>query len=234
MTIAAYFLNAKQPDYNFLKRYFWYAAFHSDDMLANTTQLQAHLTTLTSDTPEAIFGDFRLDKDALRRASYSTRGRLSRAILALLSSRRPRDWLPPYRDVVSDTYYMLTDKPNLHHIFPSKFIASNPGKNLVNVNSLMNIAYITQLTNNLISDKNPIDYVATLEKLDQSLDQKEFRAILQSQLVPHQVLDWARQSELPDDALDRFVDLRVELFIAELTSLLPNIPFKLFDSRQAA
>ena len=64
---------------------------------------------------------------------------------------------------------MLTDKPNLHHIFPVNFIASNPGKNQVGVNSLMNIAYITQLTNLRISDKNPIDYVATL-------DNDEFRS----------------------------------------------------------
>ena len=59
---------------------------------------------------------------------------------------------------------MLTDKPNLHHIFPSNFIATNPGKNRVGVNSLMNIAYITQLTNILISDKNPINYIAELDK----------------------------------------------------------------------
>lgn len=227
MTISAYFLSAKQPDYEFLKRYFWYTAFHSDDLLANTTHLQAHLTTLTSDKPDAIFSDFRLDKDALRRASYSTRGRLSRAILSLLSSRKPRDWFPPYRDVVSDAYYMLTDKPNLHHIFPSNFIASNPGKNLVGVNSLMNIAYITQLTNIRISDKNPIDYIA-------GLDNAEFKTILQSHMVPPQILEWAGQASLPDNALDIFVDLRVELFIEELTSLLPNIPFKIFDSRQIA
>ena len=61
-----------------------------------------------------------------------------------------------------------------------------------------------------------------------------FRAILQSHLVPPQILDWAHQAVLPDDALDRFVDLRVELFIEELTSLLPNIPFRIFDSRQVA
>ena len=227
MTITAYFLKAKQPDYDFLKRYFWYTAFHSDDLLANTTHLQAHLSTLTSEKPEAIFGDFRLDKDALRRASYWRRGRLSRAILSLLSSRKPHDWRPPYRNVVSDTYYMLTDKPNLHHIFPSNFIASNPGKNLVGVNSLMNIAYITQLTNIRISDKNPIVYIAELNK-------PEFRAILQNHIVPPELLDWASQADLPEDALDKFVDCRVELFIEELASLLPNIPFKIFDSRQVA
>jgi hypothetical protein len=226
MTIAAYFLKADKPDYDFLKRYFWYTGFHSDDLLSNTTQLQSHLTTLTSDKPETIFSEFALDKDALRRASYSTKGRLSRAILSLLSSRKPRDWASPYRDVVSDTYYMLTDKPNLHHIFPSNFIASDSGKNRVDVNSLMNIAYITQLTNIRISDKNPIDYIA-------DLDTAEFRSVLQGHMVPPQILDWAQQEKLPDNALDQFVDSRVELFISALTDLLPNIPFRVFDSRQA-
>jgi hypothetical protein len=227
MTITAYFLKAQRPDYDFLRRYFWYVSFHTDDLLANTSHLQAHLTTLTSGRPEAIFIDFRLDKDALRRASYSTRGRLSRAILSLLSNRRPKDWLPPYRDVVSDTYYMLTDKPNLHHIFPVNFIAANPGKNQVGVNSLMNIAYITQLTNLRISDKNPVDYVA-------DLDNGEFRTVLQRHLVPCEILNWAKEEELPVDAMDQFVDARVELLVEELASLLAGIPFKVFDSRSGA
>ncbi len=225
MTITAYFLKAKQPDYAFLKRYFWYVAFHADDLLANTTQLQSHLATLTSANPSAFFVEFRLDKDALRRASYSTRGRLSRAILSLLSSRKPCDWSPPYRDVVSDTYYVLTDKPNLHHVFPVNFIAENPGKNQVGVNSLMNIAYLTQLTNLKISDRNPVDYLT-------KLDNNEFRAVLRAHLVPPQILDWAKQEELSADALDKFVDLRAELFVEELASLLAGISFKVFDSRQ--
>ena len=91
----------------------------------------------------------------------------------------------------------------------------------------MNIAYITQLTNIRISDKNPIDYLAELDK-------GEFRRILQSHLVPLQTLEWAHDAELPGDALDKFVDLRVDLLIEELKSLLPNIPFGIFDSRQAA
>ena len=98
----------------------------------------------------------------------------------------PSDWASPYRDVVSDTYYMLTDRPNLHHIFPSNFIASNPGKSRVDVNSLMNIAYITQLTNIRISDKNPIDYIAELDK-------NEFRTVLRGHLVPSQIVDWAHE-----------------------------------------
>lgn len=227
MTIAAYFLKVDEADYEFLRRYFWYTAFHSEDLLTNTTQLQAQLTLLTSDRPEAVFAEFTLDKEALRHASYSTRGRLSRAILSLLSSRKPRDWAPPYRDVVSDTYYILTDKPNLHHIFPVNFIASNPGNNRLNVNSLMNIAYITQLTNLRISDKNPVDYMVALDKGD-------FRSVLNDHLVPCEILDWATKEMLPDDALDRFVELRVELIIEQLAKMLPEISFRIFDSRQSA
>jgi hypothetical protein len=185
MTLTAYFLKTNQPDYAFLKRYFWYVAFHTEDLLSNTTQLQTHLAALISANPELLLSEFRLDKDALRRASYSTRGRLSRAILSLLSSHRPQDWCAPYRDVVSDTYYMLTDKPNLHHIFPINFIDKNPGTNKIGVNSLMKIAYITQLTNLKISDANPIEYIA-------DLDSGEFKSALKGHLVPTKILDWAR------------------------------------------
>lgn len=91
----------------------------------------------------------------------------------------------------------------------------------------MNIAYITQLTNLRISDKNPIDYVATL-------DNDEFRSKLQAHLMPQQLLEWAQKATLPDDALDRFVELRVDLIVNELALLLPGVPFRVFDSRQGA
>lgn len=81
MTITAYFLRTEEPDCDLLKRYFWYTAFHSDDLLANTSHLQSHLTKLLSDDPGSVFDEFLLDRNSLRTASYSTRGRLARAIL---------------------------------------------------------------------------------------------------------------------------------------------------------
>ena len=165
ITIAAYFWANPYPDYDAVKKYFWYFSFHNDDMLSNTTHVRQHLNVLARNSaqPRRLLTDFRIDKTALRRASYSTRGRLSRAILAFLAYQRPKDWAPPFRDIHADFYYVLTDKPNLHHVFPVNFIAKHPGKNLIDVNSLMNIAYLTQLTNLRISDDNPILYIKDLD-----------------------------------------------------------------------
>ena len=66
------------------------------------------------------------------------------------------------------------------------------------------------------------------------LDKGEFRTVLSGHLVPLKIVEWAHEEALPEDALDKFVDLRVELFIKHLAALLPNIPFRVFDSRQVA
>jgi hypothetical protein len=88
------------------------------------------------------FPDFVLNKNDLRNSSYSSRGRLSRSILSLLSSQEPKDWKYKDSSVLKDVYYHLTDKPNLHHIFPLNFLDNFTDEIEVNKNSLMNIAYM--------------------------------------------------------------------------------------------
>lgn len=227
MAFAVYFWKRKEPDYESLIKYFWYVSFHTDDLLSNTTQLRSHLDVLskTNTNLASLLADFRIDKHALRSASYSTRGRFSRAILAFLSYRCPQDWASPFRDVHTSVYYVLVDRPNLHHIFPLNFIAEHPGKNEVDVNSLMNIAYLTQLTNLRISDENPLIYIS-------DLDVPGFDAALKSHLVPQQIRTWASQARMPEDALDQFVEARSEIFIDQLKESLSGIPFAAFDSRK--
>ncbi|MEH2385531.1 MAG: hypothetical protein V7K14_07020 [Nostoc sp.] len=60
---------------------------------------------------------------------------------------------------MSDVYYLFTDKPNLHHIFPVNFIKQSGIATQIESDSLMNIAYLSQITNWKISDKNPLDYL---------------------------------------------------------------------------
>jgi len=89
MTLTSYFFENTNPDYDFLKQYFWYYSTHNDDLLSNTTHMWNHIEKLTQkrngETPE--FDRFLIDRDKLRTASYSSRGRLSRAILSLYADR---------------------------------------------------------------------------------------------------------------------------------------------------
>jgi hypothetical protein len=88
----------------------------------------------------------------------------------------------------------------------------------------MNIAYITQLTNLRISDKNPISYIT-------DLDVSGFSDVLPSHMIPTKILDWARKAVMPEDALDQFVEARADLFVSSLKEQLVDIPFEVFESK---
>ncbi len=122
-------------------------------------------------------------------------------------------------------YYLLTDKPNLHHIFPVDFITNHPGSNKLDVNSLMNIAYLPQITNLQIGNRNPIDYL-------RGYDRDGFEQVLAGHLIFPEILAWARQDSLPETGLDLFINQRVELVIAKLREKLSGIPFDVIDIRE--
>ncbi|MBP8000884.1 MAG: DUF262 domain-containing protein [Chloroflexi bacterium] len=225
LTIANHFYNNPRPDYDFLKQYFWFISFHNEDLLTNTTHMRQQVIQLAqAKTPgSAQLERFLIDKDRLRTASYSTRGRLSTAILALLANQEPRDWENTDRHVLGDLYYALTDKPNLHHVFPVGYMENNPGSNKIDVNSLMNIAYITQITNLKIRARNPLAYL-------RDYDSPEFEAVLKNHLIPPDVLGWARDEEMPDNAFDIFINKRIDLFIELLRQKLTTMTFDVVDT----
>jgi len=227
LTIANYFYENKNPDYNFLKKYFWFYSMHDDDLLSNTTDIKNHIELMNKNKFENLyeFDRFLIDKNQLRNATYSSKGIYSRAILSLYSSKKPKDWKFKDREVVTNNIFISTEKPNLHHIFPLNFIENHPGNNKLNKDSLMNIAYLTQLTNLQISDKSPLEYL-------KDYDDEHFENILKNHLIPLEILQWARDGKMPYDALDRFIDLRVDIIINELKQVLKDIPFEIIDTRE--
>jgi hypothetical protein len=227
MSLVSHFYRNPDPNYDFLKRYFWYHSFHNEDLLTNTTELrqQVRLLEKAREPDRVHLGRFLIDRQQLRAASYSTRGRLSAAILSLYANQEPRDWREPDRHVLTDVYYLLTRRPNLHHIFPMNYINKHPGSNELDANSLMNIAYLTQLTNIKISDKNPIQYL-------REFDGPEFESVLATHLMPMDILAWARREEMPDNALDHFIEGRIDLIIADLRRKLSGISFDVIDTKE--
>lgn len=228
LTIAAYFFNNDNPDYSFLKKYFWFHSFHNDDLLSNTGDVNSHIEFLESQktTNGYTFARFLIDKETLRNSSYSSKGRLSRAILSLYASKQPKDWKYIDRNVIVDNFFFSTDKPNLHHIFPINYIAQNPGSNELNNNSLMNIAYLTQITNLEISDKNPLNYIQDYDS------NPEFEAAIETHVLPIELLQWSRLESMPSDALDQFIEKRVELVIEELKKNMGGVNIEVIDTKQ--
>jgi hypothetical protein len=90
----------------------------------------------------------------------------------------------------------------------------------------MNIAYLTQLTNLEISDKNPLEYI---KEYDQN---PNFESVIDSHLLPKQILTWARMDEMPSNALDQFMEERVELVIEELKRQLSGINIEVIDTKE--
>lgn len=228
LTISNYFYQNSNPDYDFLKKYFWFNSLHRDDLLSNTTDIKNHITFLNKEKnkEEYQFERFLIDRDTLRKASYSSKGVSSRAILALFATNQPKDWKFTDRNVIAENFFFSTDKPNLHHIFPTDYIAKNPGSNTIDNNSLMNIAYLTQITNLEISNKNPLDYICDYDK------NPDFPTAIKSHLIPEQILEWSSLPEMPEDALDIFIEQRIDLIIEQLKSKLNGIKFEVIDTRE--
>ncbi len=228
LTIANYFYQNQNPDYAFLKQYFWFNSMHRNDLLSNTTDINNHIGFLNKEknNEQYQFDRFLIDRNDLRNASYSSKGTYSRAILSLFANKQPKDWKYTDRNVIVDNFFFTTDKPNLHHIFPTNYIANNPGKNELNNNSLMNIAYLTQITNLEISDKNPLDYI---KDYDQNPD---FEEVIESHMLPTELIEWSRFDEMPENALDQFIERRVDIIINELRDIMQGVNFEVIDTKE--
>ncbi|WP_186146307.1 GmrSD restriction endonuclease domain-containing protein [Burkholderia gladioli] len=231
MTLAGYFFENDNPSNALLQRYFWFACFHRDDVLSNTTGMWKHIDRLRNGDGSLVFQDgFNLDRNSLRLTEYSMRGGLARTMLAFYAHHVPRDWAEGHAPVINKVYYTLTDRPNLHHIFPSDFVWKSNLDTKYRVDSLLNIAYLPQLTNLKISNKNPLDYLKDYVGL--SAEEREaFVAVLQSHLIPTSIIEWMEKlDELPQDALVRFVEERLDLVIAMLLKKLGSIESNVYDS----
>lgn len=231
MTLVGYFFENPAPSNALLQRYFWFACFHHGDLLSNTTGLWLHVHRLREGDGTAVFQDkFTLDRNSLRTATYSSRGGLARAILAFYAHHCPRDWAEGHAPVINSVYYMLTDRPNLHHIFPIDFVQGSNLNDKDRVDSLMNIAYLQQITNLKISNKNPLDYLGAY--IGTTPAQTEaFGEVLKTHLIPKGVIEWQNTlSELPPNALVTFIEQRLDLVVAALLKKLHGIEINVYDS----
>ena len=228
MSLASYFFKNDRPDYELLRRYFWFFSFHGEDLLSNTTHLRDHISRFreAKGGGDFNFERFLIDRDQLRKTTYSSRGRLSRAMLSLFANQSPRDWETPERSVLNPVYYMLIDRPNLHHIFPSDFCKKHlPSSRYAD--SLLNIAYLRQITNLHIRNRNPLDYM-------RGYIGPCFADVQRTHLLPDLLLDWANAETMPEDALEQFVEARLELVLRLLQKHLQGIKFEIIDTQSGA
>ena len=88
----------------------------------------------------------------------------------------------------------------------------------------MNIAYLPQITNLDISNREPLSYL-------KDYDKPGFETVVvPSHLLPAELLDWARQGQLPPNAIDLFIEARVEQILTTLKARLPGIQINEIDT----
>ncbi|MGI6366844.1 MAG: GmrSD restriction endonuclease domain-containing protein [Anaerolineae bacterium] len=224
LTLASHFYRNPSPNYAYLRRYFWHNVCSTTDWLRDTTGIRQHVALLEqARTGEPPLPTFVIDRESLRATRYRRSNRLATGILCLLANQQPHDWREVEKQVLNDVYYRLVDTPNLHHVFPTNFLASLPNGQRLQGDSMLNIVYLSQLTNLKISDTNPMLYL-------RELDRPGFDAVLREHLVPLEVLQWARAGQMPDDALHRFLEARIDLIIEVLRTKLEGVPFQVIDT----
>jgi hypothetical protein len=106
------------------------------------------------------------------------------------------------------------------------YIEKNPGTNRVDCNSLMNIAYLAALSNIQIGDKPPLEY---MKELDCS---PEFRSVLDEHLVTLLIMEWVYVEEMPENALDVFIEKRVDSVIKRLRMKLEGVRVQEVDTAE--
>lgn len=145
-------------------------------------------------------------------------------MLAFLGKQNPRDFSDPDAEVLDSVYLLLSQAPNLHHIYPRNFLEEVKGlPDDVDIDSLMNICYLRAKTNIKVGHKNPLHYFREFESV------KDFEKILESHLIPKGFIE--REEFRPSDYKE-FLFARAELFCQKLKDELPDLEVKIINDIQ--
>ena len=111
-------------------------------------------------------------------------------------------------------------------MFPLDFCRRHLPNNCRYADSLLNIAYLTQITNLRISNKNPLEYLRDYVG-------PCFEKVEKTHLLPDVLAEWAGMESMPEGALEEFVEARLELVLRLLREYLHDIAFDIVDTRSA-
>lgn len=223
LPICYHFHNNKAPNRNAARQWFWRTAFGVEDYRRadEVYDYCNDLFDVIECGEKPIFPKLILSKTKLVQASYYYRSALSRAVLAFLAKQRPVDFSDPDAEVLDSVYLLLSQTPNLHHIYPQNFLRGiDEFPSDVSIDSLMNICYLRAKTNISIGDKNPLHYFREYENIH------EFDQILESHLIPKEYIE--KEEFKPTDYRD-FLYARAELFCEKLKNELPDVEVEIVD-----
>ena len=223
--ITYYFHRNKNPQKSLIRQWFWRTAFGLDDF-RRADQVYAYCTEffdkLENDNDVKI-EPLTFSKSKLIETSYYYRNAFSRAVISFLANLRPLDFSDPDAEVLDNVYLLLSQAPNLHHIYPRDFLLKiNSSREKSPVDSLMNICFLRAKTNIQISNKNPLEYFKVYEQQHQN----RFDEILNSHLIDKSFI---QNHSFQIDDYYKFLSARAELFIQKLKDTLIDVEVNIVD-----
>lgn len=215
--LCHYWHNNKAPDGHYAKQWFWSTAFGLEDF-RRADQVYSYCTDffdrLESEEKPPI-PEITISRSRLVQNRYYYRSALSLAVLSFLAHQNPLDFADYKAPVLDNVYFILSQAPNLHHVYPRDFLQNVRGlPDDANIDSPMNICYLRAKTNIKISNKNPLDYFREFE------NSPYFDEILESHLIPREFVK--RDKFTPQDYRD-FLYARAELLCQRLQTELPDV-----------
>lgn len=215
--LCYYWHNNKAPDGHYAKQWFWSIAFGIDDF-RRADQVYHYCTDffdrLESGEKPPI-PEITISRSRLVQTRYNYRSALSRAVLSFLAHQNPLDFADYKAPVLDNVYFILSQAPNLHHVYPRDFLQKvEELPDDTPIDSLMNICYLRAKTNIKIGNKNPLYYFREFE------DASCFNEILESHLIPNGFIKSDKFE--PQDYRD-FLYARAELLCQKLQAELPDV-----------
>jgi hypothetical protein len=211
------------PQRSLARQWFWRTAFGHEDF-RRADEVYEYCTAFFDPLERGekpTIPPLVISKTRLVQASYYYRSALSRAVLAFLAKQNPLDFTDPDAEVLDNVYLLLSQAPNLHHIYPQNFLKEiRPLPEGATIDSLMNICYLRAKTNIRIGDKNPLHYFKEYEMV------RDFGKIIDSHLIPKEYLE--KDSFTPGDYRD-FLYARAELFCHKLRNELADVDVQIAD-----
>ncbi len=217
LPLCYYFHKNKSPDRHYAKQWFWATAFSLEDF-RRADQVYNYCTEFFEKLERGekpAIPEITLQKASLVQSRYNYRSALSRAVLSYLAHQDPLDFTDSKAKVLDNAYFVLSQAPNLHHIYPRDFL-QNVGvlPDDSPIDSLMNICYLRAKTNIQIGNKNPLHYFRDYEKI------VGFDEIIKSHLIPEIFI--TKDDFAPQDYKD-FLYKRADIFCQKLRNDLPDV-----------
>ncbi|MCK4388012.1 MAG: DUF262 domain-containing protein [Dehalococcoidia bacterium] len=221
--LCYHFHKNSSPNRQFAKQWFWRTAFGTEDFRRadEVYDFCSEFFDKIERGEEPIIPQLVLSKTRLVQASYYYRSALSRAVLSFLAKQNPLDFSDADAEVLDGVYLLLSQAPNLHHIYPRNFLQNVEGLPEDSpIDSLMNICYLKAETNIKIGDKNPLHYFRKFES------ETNFDNILKSHLIPKEFIE--KEEFHPEDYRD-FLYFRAGLFCQKLKDELPDVDVEIVE-----